>query len=310
MPSQPATSGSAADTASAGWYHHGVRDTSGVATHTYDWISFTTDYGDQDGFTAACRGVIARIAPEVRVLDVTHLVPPQDIRRGAAVLAQTVPYLPPAVHLAVVDPGVGTERRGIAVLAGGSVLVGPDNGLLLPAAAALGGALAAHELTDPAHRLPVVSRTFHGRDIFAPAAAHVAAGLPPDRLGAPVAVSDLTRLPNPVTRVATGMVDTEVLTVDRFGNVQLAASVADLARAGLAAGSPLWAHLAERTVPVVRGEVFDDVDFGELVLLVDSAGHAAMAIRNGSAAAHLRMGVGDRVQLETESGTSGRGNGH
>ena len=269
-----------------------------MATNAYEWISFTTDYGDQDGFAAACRGVIARIAPAARMLEVTHAVPPQDVRRGAAVLSQTIAYLPPAVHLAVVDPGVGTTRRGVAVLAGESVLIGPDNGLLVPAAAVLGGPRAAYELADEAYRLPVVSRTFHGRDVFAPAAAHVAAGVSPGRLGPPVDPATLTRLSLPVTRVGAGMVDTEVLTVDRFGNVQLDATAGDLARANLDSGSSLSVHLAERTVPAVRGEVFEDVAFGELVVLVDSAGRAAVAVCNGSAAGRLRLGVGDRVRLE------------
>jgi hypothetical protein len=121
------------------------------------------------------------------VIDVTHQVPGQDVRRGAAVLAQTAPWLPPAVHLGVVDPGVGTQRRGIAVVAARGVLVGPDNGLLLPAADALGGVTAAYELADPAYRLGEVSATFHGRDVFAPAAAHLCLGLDPARLGPPVA---------------------------------------------------------------------------------------------------------------------------
>ena len=113
----------------------------------YDWVSFTTDYGTDDGFVAACEGVIARVAPPVRVLHVSHTVPAQDVRRGAALLAQTAPYLPPAVHLAVVDPGVGTERRGAVLVAAEGVLVGPDNGLLVPAAEALGGVREAYELT-------------------------------------------------------------------------------------------------------------------------------------------------------------------
>ncbi|NMH97426.1 SAM-dependent chlorinase/fluorinase [Pseudonocardia sp. K10HN5] len=118
----------------------------------FGWISFTTDYGLDDGFVAACTGIIARIAPQARVIDVSHGVPPQDVRRGATVLAQTAPYLPAAVHLAVVDPGVGTARRGVAVVAPGGVLVGPDNGLLIPAAEALGGVQAAHELASPHRR--------------------------------------------------------------------------------------------------------------------------------------------------------------
>ncbi|HST63726.1 MAG TPA: SAM-dependent chlorinase/fluorinase [Mycobacteriales bacterium] len=165
----------------------------------YDWVSFTTDYGTVDGFVAACKGVLAARAPAVRVIDVTHQVPAQDVRRGAAVLAQTVPWLPPAVHLGVVDPGVGTDRRGIAVVTARGILVGPDNGLLPPAADALGGITATYELADPAYHLPRVSTTFHGRDVFAPVTARLCLGLDPAALGPPV--PDPVRLPEPVYTV-------------------------------------------------------------------------------------------------------------
>ncbi|HZB50107.1 MAG TPA: SAM-dependent chlorinase/fluorinase, partial [Mycobacteriales bacterium] len=201
----------------------------------FRWVSFTTDYGTADGFVAACRGVLATIAPDVRVIDVSHQVPPQRVRRGAAVLAQAVPWLPPAVHLAVVDPGVGTDRRGIAVVTGRGILVGPDNGLLLPAADALGGATAAYELTAVEWQLPEVSSTFHGRDVFAPVAGHLCRGLDPARLGPPVPVADLHRLPPPRVEVGPGRLVAEVLAVDTFGNLQLAATAADLAAAGLPA---------------------------------------------------------------------------
>ena len=141
----------------------------------FRYLSFLTDYGLEDGFVAACHGVGARIAPHADIIDVTHLVPPGDIRRGATVLAQTVPYLPPAVHVAVVDPGVGTARRGIAVAAGDSVFIGPDNGLLSWALAAVGGADRAFSLTNRELWLSRVTPTFHGRDIFMPVAAHLAA---------------------------------------------------------------------------------------------------------------------------------------
>src|ERR671939_426163 len=140
----------------------------------YGWISLTTDYGTFDGFVAACHGAIARIAPDVRVIDVTHHVPPADVSRGAAVLAQTVPSLPPSVHVAVVDPGVGTARRGVAIQAGDGVLVGPDNGLLPPAAQALGGIRRAVVLDRRDWMAATVSPTFHGRDVFAPVAARIA----------------------------------------------------------------------------------------------------------------------------------------
>ncbi|MBO0870042.1 MAG: SAM-dependent chlorinase/fluorinase, partial [Micromonosporaceae bacterium] len=137
----------------------------------YGWVSFTTDYGLRDGFVAAMHGVLARQAPWVRVIDITHQVNPGDVAGGAAVLAQTVRHLPAAVHVAVVDPGVGTARRAIAVQTPGGVLVGPDNGLLPGAARELGGVTAVVHLTNPAWHAPAVSPTFHGRDIFAPVAA-------------------------------------------------------------------------------------------------------------------------------------------
>jgi S-adenosylmethionine hydrolase len=253
------------------------------------WISFTTDYGTEDGFVAACLGVIARLAPAARVLHVTHAVPPQDVRRGATVLAQTVPYLPPAVHLAVVDPGVGTARRAIVLTAAESLLVGPDNGLLVPAAEALGGINAAHELTNPDYRLPTVSATFHGRDIFAPAAAHLATGVPPDRLGPPIDPATLTRLPTPKTVVEQGKLTTEVLTVDRFGNLQLAARELDtLGRT---------VRIGEHRATV--GRTFADAAPGNLVVYLDSAGHVAIAVNGGSAAAMLHCGPGDQVRLDS-----------
>jgi S-adenosyl-L-methionine hydrolase (adenosine-forming) len=252
---------------------------------TSRWVSFTTDYGTADGFVAAVKGVLAGIAPDARVIDVTHQVPPQDVRRGAAVLAQTVPWLPVAVHLAVVDPGVGTRRRGIAVVAGRGILVGPDNGLLLPAAEALGGVTAAYELADPAYQLPAVSATFHGRDVFAPVTAHLCLGLDPARLGPPA--RDLVRLPAPTVHSGPDGLRAEVLSVDGFGNVQLAAT--DL---GGLAGPVLVAG-----VPALVGRTFADVPEGELVVLADSAGYVAVAVNRGNAAARLRVRPGDIVEI-------------
>ncbi len=256
----------------------------------YDWISFTTDYGLVDGFTAACEGVVARIAPHARVLHVTHGVPPQDVRRGAAVLAQTVPYLPPAVHLAVVDPGVGTSRRPVAVVTPGGVLVGPDNGLLGPAAQVLGGATAAYELTE--FRLEPVSATFHGRDVFAPAAAHLAAGATPDRLGPRVDPYSLVRLPDPVSVAEPGGLSAEVLGVDHFGTLQLAATgfEADL-------GDRVRVVAGERSAEGVVGRTFADAPTGGVVVLLDSAGHVAVAVNGGSAAALLDAAPGAVVAL-------------
>ncbi|HVK23504.1 MAG TPA: SAM-dependent chlorinase/fluorinase [Actinokineospora sp.] len=245
----------------------------------FDFVSFTTDYGLADGFPAACEGVIARIAPAVRVIHITHLIPPRDVRRGAAVLAQTVPALPPAVHLAVVDPGVGTTRRGVVIVADSGVFVGPDNGLLPPAAA---GITAAYELTDEPDYA-----TFHGRDVFAPAAARIAAGAAPDLLGPPIDPATLTRLPDPVTMALPGRLITEVIGTDTFGNVQLAATATDLAATGAAPGWRAHAQIGDRSLEAVVGRTFADADAGTAVLLIDSAGHVAIAINGGSAAQDL-----------------------
>ena len=263
----------------------------------FGWISFTTDYGTADGFVAACKGVIATIAPAAAVVDVTHQVPPGDVRRGSAVLAQTAPWLPPAVHLAVVDPGVGTGRRAVAVVAPRGVLVGPDNGLLLPAADALGGVTHAYELTEREFRLPQVSSTFHGRDVFAPAAAHLARGVDPARFGPPVAAGDLVRLPAPTVHIGQNSLRSEVLSVDSFGTVQLAATARDLDAAGLHESTEATVHSGDSRREARIGRTFADVRSGALVVIVDSAGHVAVAVNGGSAAAELRTGPGGELTV-------------
>jgi S-adenosylmethionine hydrolase len=256
------------------------------------WISFTTDYGLDDGFVAACHGVIARLAPAARIIDVTHLVPPGDVARGAHVLAQTVPSLPRGVHLAVVDPGVGTARRPIAIEAeDGGFLVGPDNGLLIPAAEALGGIRRAVQLS-PSWFAPDVSRTFHGRDVFAPVAARLAAGAALSSAGS--AAASLVRLPPPFLSSLPDGVTAEVLTVDRFGNVQLASRSALPFVSALVAGRR-----------AVVGGTFGDAPAGSLVVFVDSAGYLAVAVNGGSAAALLGVGPGDRVTVRADA-SSGR----
>lgn len=263
----------------------------------YEWVSFTTDYGEADGFTAICRGVIARIAPRARVIDVTHLVPAQDVRRGAGVLAQTLPWLPPAVHLAVVDPGVGTERRGICLVTASSVLIGPDNGLLVPAADALGGANAAYELTDETYWLAPVSATFHGRDVFAPVAAHLCAGVEPAALGPQLPLESLVRLPAPAVTAGPGTISAEVLSVDTFGNVQLAATAADLLAAGLGPGDHASVHIGSAARSALLARTFGDVEPGELVIYLDAAGYVAVAVNGGNAAAALGVRDADPVLL-------------
>jgi hypothetical protein len=263
----------------------------------FDWISLCTDYGWADGFVAACHGVIAGIAPRARVLDVTHSIGPGDVRHGAVVLADTLPWLPPAVHVAVVDPGVGTARRGLALVSGDAVLVGPDNGLLVPAAQALGGVRAVYELVEPSYRLPTVSATFHGRDVFAPAAAHLACGVPPDALGPAVDPASLVTQPAPVCQVDSDRIRVEVLTVDHFGNVALAAGTTELAAIGLPAGALATLRWPAGEQPVRFGRTFADVAEGELVVLIDSAGRLAVARRAGSAARRTGLQPGAVVEL-------------
>ncbi|GIG86707.1 SAM hydrolase/SAM-dependent halogenase family protein [Plantactinospora endophytica] len=255
----------------------------------YAWLSLTTDYGLSDGFVAACHGVVARIAPAVRVIDVSHLVPAGDVARGATVLAQTVGHLPPAVHVAVVDPGVGTARRGVALRTPGGLLVGPDNGLLLRAASVLGGITEAVELTS-VEWFPAPSRTFHGRDIFAPAAARFALGAPLADAGPAVDPASLLRLPEPVVREGDGWLEAEVLTVDHFGNVQLAATGSALRRLGPVVR--IGGH------PAGRGDTFGDAPPGGLVVYPDSADQLAVAVNGGRADELLGVTPGDVLRLE------------
>lgn len=253
----------------------------------FDWISFTTDYGTSDAFVGICKGVVAGIAPRARVIDVTHAVGAQDVRRGATVLASAVPYLPPSVHVAVVDPGVGTARRGVVIVAGASVLVGPDNGLLLPAADALGGVSGCFELTETRFRLRSVSATFHGRDVFAPAAAHLANGESANAFGAEVDPATLVRLPAPVLQVGDGVVSAEIVGTDHFGNVQLAAGPDVLGELGVREGDRVTVEFGQSRRGAVVGRTFADVPAGGLLVHVDSAGAVAIAVNGGSAVSVL-----------------------
>lgn len=255
----------------------------------FDWISFTTDYGLTDGFVAVCHGVIARVAPAVRIIDITHQVAPGDVARGAIVLAQTVPHLPAAVHLAVVDPGVGTDRRAIAIGTPGGILVGPDNGLLIRAAAALGGILQVVALTEQSWFAPTVAPTFHGRDIFAPVAARLALGADLSAGGPRVDQDSLVRLPDPVVTVCNGWVDAEVTSVDRYGNVQLAARAEVIA--------PLGDRLKVGSMPAARTTTFGNAPAGALLVFLDSTGHVALGINGGRAVVALSVMPGDIVRI-------------
>lgn len=261
------------------------------------YITLLTDYGLEDGFVASCHGVIARISPNSRVIDITHLVPPGDVRRAGAVLAQTVSYLPDGVHVAVVDPGVGTARRAIAVEAGPRVFVGPDNGVLSWAVREVGGPTRAFELTNSDLWLEPFSHTFHGRDLFVPVAAHLAEGVGIDTVGDEIDVTDLVTLPPPARRVSHTTADGEVVTVDRFGNVQLSITAKDLRGLGAAPGASLVVAFGRHTVTVPYRTTFGSVSPGELVAYADSAGCVALAVNSGNAGQRLGLPPGARLRL-------------
>jgi S-adenosyl-L-methionine hydrolase (adenosine-forming) len=267
-------------------------------------ILFLTDYGLADEFVGLCHAVIAKFAPGVRVIDLAHGISPGDVLGGAVALASAVPHGPQdGVFLAVVDPGVGTDRRAVALEAGRRALVGPDNGVLSLATDALDGVDRAVEI-DLARVAPgPVSATFHGRDVFAPAAAMIASGGRLAELGSEVDPSSLTRVTIDEPIVSAGRLETIILGVDRFGNLRLAARRDDLGTAGLGDRFGVTIRGTRRRVRAVR--TFADLGPDELGLLEDSGGWMAL-VRNGSSAAEALGCVPyDRVMLERRAGGIG-----
>lgn len=262
------------------------------------FITFLTDFGLEDDFVGTCHGVIAGIAPEARVIDITHGIRPGHILQAALVLANVLPYMPAGVHLAVVDPGVGGSRRAVALRDGeGRLHVGPDNGLLLPAADGFGGVAAAHELADPAYSLQPVSRTFHGRDLFSPAAAHLAAGVPLDALGPQLDPDSLVRVDVPQAEVGQNRIRAVALAVDRFGNIALNLTREQLDRTELAPGTRVEIVCRGERYYAVFAHTFGDADPGELILYEDSYRNIAVAVSRGSAAQLLRAEEGTELRL-------------
>ena len=261
-----------------------------------DIVAFLSDYGLEDEFVGVCHGVMLGIAPHIRVIDVHHNIVRQDIRHGAVVLRQTSRFLPEAVHLAVVDPSVGSRRRAIAVeTRWGEVFVGPDNGLLIPAALDRGGIKAAYELSDARFHLTPVSRTFQGRDVFAPVAAHLANGTSPADLGEVIPPDDLVQFEIPEAWIHDDHLHAEVLQIDRFGNLQLNFLREALEKIGLPEGSLLEVRLEGHRLRVPFGATFADVKPGEYVLVEDSYHYLSLAINKGDAAGKLRANLGSTV---------------
>jgi S-adenosylmethionine hydrolase len=245
-----------------------------------------------------CKGVIKRIAPDVEIIDITHGIGPQHVLQGALVLANTLPYMPAGVHLAVVDPGVGSKRKPLVLRGGdGRVYVGPDNGLLLVAAERLGGVEEAVELANEEYMLHPVSATFHGRDIFSPAAAHVASGVPLGDLGPAVPVEDLARLDLPRPEIGSRRARATVLYVDRFGNVQLNLTSADLEAVGIVPGTTVEVEAGFERYYAVAARTFGEVRRGDIVLYEDAYRNIALAINQGNAAAMFSAAVGQEFRL-------------
>jgi S-adenosylmethionine hydrolase len=262
------------------------------------FITFLTDFGLVDDFVGTCHGVIKRIAPEAEIIDITHGISPQSVLEGALVLANTVPYMPEGIHLAIVDPGVGSERRALALRdESGRRYVGPDNGLLIRAAERLGGIAAAHELVNADYWLETVSRTFHGRDVFAPVAAHLARGVALEELGRKVEPAELVRLEVPEPAVGAASIRARALAVDRFGNVKLNLNRKNLERVGIVPGIRVELELATERYYAVAARTFSDVRPGEIVLYEDAYENISIAITGGNAAETLSASAGDEVRI-------------
>jgi S-adenosyl-L-methionine hydrolase (adenosine-forming) len=263
-------------------------------------ITFLSDYGAEDEFAGVCRAVIARIAPETPVIDITHGIPRHDVRQGAAVLANALPFAPAGVHLAVVDPGVGSTRKAVAIRVAeeGRVLVGPDNGLLSPAAERLGGVAEAVDVSLSSARLEPISATFHGRDVFAPVAARLALGDELASLGEPVDPGELVELERRPPLIDPGRrIEAGVAYVDRFGNAALELNENQALDTGLKLGRRVWVEAGGVTLDAVYAVTCGDVPSDQLLLYRDSYGNLALAVNRGSAGDRFGIVAGDRVVL-------------
>lgn len=262
-------------------------------------VTFLSDYGYDDDFAGVCRGVVARACPQARVIDITHGIPRHHVRLAALVLRNALPYMPAGVHLAVVDPEVGAERRALALRTEDDerLLVGPDNGLLWLAAQRFGGVAEAVEIGRSPWRLEPVSATFHGRDIFAPVAARLAAGEPLAQAGDPCEPDSVTALELPRPHLDDGSLVTHALASDRFGNVILDASHEDLSNTGVRLGRPLELDVGPQCFTAWYAVTFADVRPGEILVYEDAYRTLAVAVNRGSAAEMLGLGPDGELRI-------------
>ena len=260
-------------------------------------ICFISDYGLTGVLVGSCKGVMMGIAPQATIIDVTHSVPGFDVIRGAETLRHATRYMPEdAVYLAVVDPGDKTKRRALAAeVRSEAYLVGPDNGLLLPAAQALGGIVRVVHLTDPRYHVQPVSNTFHGRDVFSPVAAHLAAGADLDDLGEQMPPASMISIDFPEFRQEPGGgLTAEIIDIDRFGNARLSVMQEDV---HLRYGTPLEIGVRDESMDARYVETFGASETGDLVLVPDSHWRLSLAVNKGNAARALLLSVGDEVRV-------------
>jgi hypothetical protein len=264
----------------------------------YDWVTFTSDYGFDDVFVGVCKGVVAQIAPHVRIMDVCHLIAAQDVEQGANALASAIPYLPVAVHLALVDPMNRTSTRGVVVeTVDGSLLVGPDNGLLSLAWDERGGVERAFEIENQVLWRETVHKTFRGRDVFAPVAAYLANGHDLADVGPAVDIATLTRLSQRPVVVDDDHVHAEVSLVDHFGNISLNLARSDLEAAGITFGDTVELRCGGRTLAVPFTATYGDVPHGRITLCEDSFRAVMIAVNAGHASRELRVSRGEPVVI-------------
>lgn len=265
-------------------------------------VSFLSDFGTGDEFVGVVHGVIAKIAPDVRVIDLTHGIAAGNVRAGALSLMRAIQYLPDGVALAVVDPGVGTKRRAIAVETAWGAFVGPDNGLLSPAVALVGGATRAHEITNPELLIPSAGRTFDGRDRFGPAAAVLASGQAElSEMGAAIDPAALTPTVLPLSTVDDQQVSGTTWWVDHFGNVQTNVTPDELAEIGLEVGRTVRVRLGPTHYELQYVGAYGDVAPGEGMIIIDSQGLVAVSVREGRATDLYNLGDGRSVIFQAET---------